>query len=102
MPTSHEPTLPHHVRDVAESFGTDPERYHRTRPRYPQPLIDQIISGVHGPAALDVGIGTGISARPLRDAGFDVLGVEVDARMAAFARSEGFEVELARFEDWDP
>ena len=31
----------------------------------------------------------------------EVLGVEVDARMAELARSRGFEVQIARFEDWD-
>jgi SAM-dependent methyltransferase len=31
-----------------------------------------------------------------------VLGVEIDARMAAFAREDGFDVEVARFEDWNP
>jgi hypothetical protein len=30
-----------------------------------------------------------------------VLGVEVDKRMAEFARREGFDVEVAAFEDWD-
>jgi SAM-dependent methyltransferase len=64
--------------------------------------VARIASGVCGRVALDVGIGTGVAARPFRDAGFRVLGVEVDARMAAFARSDGFEVELARFEEWDP
>ena len=100
MPTQPR-TLPHEVRQVAESFGADPERYDRTRPPYPQPLIDHIASGARGRAALDVGIGTGASARPFREAGFEVLGVEVDPRMAAFARADGFEVEIARFEDWD-
>jgi SAM-dependent methyltransferase len=106
------PTLPpqssplraesHQARQVAESFGTDPERYDRTRPQYPQALIDRIIASTTGPDVLDVGIGTGVSARPLRSAGCRVLGVEVDSRMAAFARSRGFEVEVAKFEDWDP
>jgi SAM-dependent methyltransferase len=100
MPTTP-PARPHEARRVAESFGADPERYDQTRPRYPEQLINRIASGVRGRAALDVGIGTGVSARPFRDAGFEVLGVEVDARMAAFARADGFDVEIARFEDWD-
>jgi SAM-dependent methyltransferase len=49
---------------------------------------------------LDVGIGTGVSARPFREAGCRVLGVEIDARMAAYARADGFDVEVAKFEDW--
>ena len=30
-----------------------------------------------------------------------MLGVEVDARMAQFAKARGFDVEIARFEEWD-
>ena len=93
---------PNQARHAAESFGTDPERYDRTRPRYPQALIDRIISSSPGGDVLDVGIGTGVSAQPFRAAGFRVLGVEVDRRMAAFARGRGFIVEDGKFEDWDP
>ncbi|HTU80217.1 MAG TPA: class I SAM-dependent methyltransferase [Solirubrobacteraceae bacterium] len=104
MPTIPSPTprQPHQARHVAESFGTDPERYDRTRPRYPQALIDQITTAIPGRDVLDVGIGTGVSARPFQEAGCRVLGVEVDPRMAAFARERGFVVETAKFEDWDP
>jgi SAM-dependent methyltransferase len=105
MPTlPSDPTVraPHQARHVAESFGSDPERYERTRPRYPQALVDQIIAASPGPELLDVGIGTGVSAYPFHAAGCRVLGVEIDPRMAEFARGRGFEVEVARFEDWDP
>ena len=50
---------------------------------------------------LDVGIGTGLSAQGFRAAGCDVLGIEVDERMAARAREHGFEVEVAAFEKWE-
>ena len=104
MPTLPSPSAaePHRARQVAESFGADPARYDRTRPRYPQELVDRIIAASPGRDVLDVGIGTGVSARPFQAAGCRVLGVEVDARMAEFARRHGFEVEVARFEDWDP
>ncbi len=92
----------HRARWAAESFGVDPERYDRTRPGYPRALVDKVMAGTRGREALDVGIGTGLSARPFRAAGCRVLGVEVDPRMAAFARRDGFEVDVARFEDWDP
>jgi len=87
---------------MAESFGSGPERYDRSRPRYPQAMVDAIIAASPGRDVLDVGIGTGVSARAFHAAGCRVLGVDVDARMAEFARRSGFEVEVARFEDWDP
>ena len=92
----------HLARQMAESFGIDPERYDRTRPRYPQAMADAIIGASPGTDVLDVGIGTGISARPFVAAGCRVIGVEVDARMARFAQQRGLEVEVAKFEDWDP
>lgn len=101
------PTLPnsagdsHRARDIAEGFGADVDRYDRTRPRYPAALADAVLAGLPGRRVLDVGIGTGISALPFRDAGATVLGVDPDARMAEVARARGFEVEIARFEEWD-
>ncbi|MER5646348.1 class I SAM-dependent methyltransferase [Streptosporangium sp. NPDC002524] len=93
---------PHRHRQVAESFGSDAERYDRARPRYPDAMVGRIVAASPGPGVLDVGCGTGIAARQFRAAGCEVLGVEPDARMAGFARSGGIEVEVATFEDWDP
>jgi len=94
------PTLPSDRRDMAGSFGADAERYDRTRPHYPAEMVGEL---VEAPArVLDVGIGTGISALPFHEAGCTVLGIEPDERMAALARARGFEVEIARFEEWDP
>jgi len=87
---------------MAESFGTDPERYDRTRPRYPDEMVARIAAESPGPDVLDVGIGTGIAARQFRAAGCKVSGVDVDARMAELARRDGFEVEVSAFETWDP
>lgn len=92
---------PHRTRQIAESFGSDPERYDRTRPRYPQALVDRIIAASPGTDVLDVGIGTGVSAQPFRSAGCRVLGVEPDERMAEFARQLGFAVDVAKFEEWE-
>jgi SAM-dependent methyltransferase len=97
-PPEHEP---HQYRQVAESFGTDAERYDRTRPHYPDALVDRIVAASPGPDVLDVGCGTGIAARQFQAAGCKVLGVEPDARMADFARRSGIEVEVATFEAWD-
>jgi SAM-dependent methyltransferase len=87
---------------IAESFGDDADRYDRARPRYPLALAAAVLDGAVGVEVLDVGIGTGISALPFRDAGAHVVGVEADARMAGLARSRGFEAEVSRFEDWEP
>ena len=86
---------------MAESFGPDPERYDRARPRYPDALVDRIVAGSPGPDVLDVGCGTGIAARQFQAAGCRVLGVDVDARMAGLARQTGIEAEVAAFEAWE-
>jgi len=87
---------------MAESFGIDPERYDRTRPRYPGALVERIVASSPGPDFLDVGAGTGIDARQFQAAGAVVLGIDPDARMADFARRTGVEVEVATIEAWDP
>src|SRR3954470_13586682 len=87
---------------MAASFGADPDRYERSRPRYPDAMVDAIVTACPGPDFVDVGIGTGIAARQLQAAGCHVLGVEVDDRMATQARARGLEVEVAKFEQWDP
>src|ERR687890_859622 len=92
----------HHQRRVAESYGVDAERYDRTRPHYPDALVNRVVQSCPGAELLDVGIGTGIEARQFQAAGCEVLGVEPDARMADFARRGGVEVEVATFEAWDP
>ena len=92
----------HLARGVAESFGGEAERYNRTRPTYPQAMVDAILAASPGRDFLDVGTGTGISARPFQMAGCRVLGIDPDDRMAAFAREGGIEVEVAKFEEWDP
>jgi SAM-dependent methyltransferase len=92
----------HQARDMAESFGSDPERYDRARPSYPAALVERVIAASPGRSVLDVGCGTGIAARQFQAAGCTVLGVDPDERMADQARRRGLEVEVAKFEDWDP
>ncbi|NGN64515.1 class I SAM-dependent methyltransferase [Streptomyces sp. A7024] len=101
-PAQNEPPEVHELREAAESFGIDAERYDRTRPTYPAALIERIAATAPGPDVLDVGSGTGIAARQLRAAGCRVLGVEPDARMAELARRTGTETEVATIETWDP
>jgi SAM-dependent methyltransferase len=92
---------PHQQRRMAESFGVDPARYDRSRPPYPDAMIERIVAAAPGAAFLDVGCGTGIEARQFRAAGRTVLGVEPDPRMAEFARGTGIDVEVATFETWE-
>jgi SAM-dependent methyltransferase len=86
-------------RSRAESFGAVAELYDRVRPSYPDALLDALLDDAPV-RVLDVGCGTGIVAALLARRGCDVLGVEVDERMAAVARARGVEVEVAPFEDW--
>jgi len=90
-----------HGRQSAESFGENAEVYDRTRPRYPNALVDAILEASPGRDVLDVGVGTGVSARPFKYAGARVLGVDPDVRMAEFARRSGIDVEISTFEEWD-
>ncbi|HVT69820.1 MAG TPA: methyltransferase domain-containing protein [Trebonia sp.] len=92
----------HEYREVAEGFGANAGRYDRARPTYPAELIGRIVAAIPGREVLDVGCGTGISSRLLAAAGCRVLGVDPDPRMAAAAREQGIEVEVAKFEGWDP
>jgi SAM-dependent methyltransferase len=92
----------HLQRQVAEGFGAEAGRYDRARPSYPADLVERIIAASPGPDVLDVGCGTGISARLFAAAGCRVLGIDPDPRMAELARQRGTETEVAKFEDWEP
>ena len=87
-------------RERAESFGSIAEQYDRYRPAAPDALLDEF-AALKPSRVLDVACGTGKLARGLVERGLTVLGIEVDERMAAVARSHGVEVEVAAFEDWD-
>jgi SAM-dependent methyltransferase len=100
IPTPESPT--HEIRQVAEGFGKDADRYDRARPTYPDALIRRIVDASPGPDVLDVGCGTGIAARQFQAAGCKVLGVDVDPRMAALAMKQGLDVEVSAIEGWDP
>jgi SAM-dependent methyltransferase len=65
-------------------------------------MIERIVGASPGLDFLDVGCGTGIAARQFQAAGCQVLGVDVDERMADQARQHGLTVEVSRFESWEP
>jgi len=90
----------HTNRTRAESFGADAVAYDQARPDYPPELIDDLLAAGPG-AVLDVGCGTGKAARVIAARGVQVLGVEIDERMADVAREHGIDVEIGRFETWD-
>ncbi|MEU0664066.1 class I SAM-dependent methyltransferase [Streptomyces lavendulocolor] len=84
----------------AESFGTIAAQYHATRPSYPDVLFDEIermarFSLTHA-TVLDVGAGTGIASRLLRERGARVIAVEPNVRMAAQLYEYNPEVALVR------
>ncbi|GIZ97451.1 hypothetical protein TTY48_20630 [Tsukamurella sp. TY48] len=89
----------HEDRRRALSFGAIADAYDRLRPRYADSTVDAIAAGAA--TAVDVGAGTGILSRQLRDRGLDVLVVEPDAAMAEVARASGVPAEVATFEEWD-
>jgi SAM-dependent methyltransferase len=90
----------HEDRVRALSFGADPDRYDRARPRYPAALVDGLV-GRETRHVLDVGCGTGIVSRLFAARGLMVLGIEPDERMARFASSRGIAVECSTFEAWN-
>jgi SAM-dependent methyltransferase len=90
------------MRERARLFDREAERYDRTRPSYPDALVDRILSPTSRDlSVLDVACGTGIASRQLAQRGAQVLGVELNPRMAEIAQRHGVRTEVAAFESWD-
>lgn len=88
-------------RERANSFGGAALNYDTHRPRYPDRLIDDVLTpGIR--RVLEAGAGTGIASMQFIERGADLLAVEPDIRMAAIAQAKGIPVEIATFEEWDP
>ncbi|MFJ4901189.1 class I SAM-dependent methyltransferase [Streptomyces sp. NPDC088727] len=84
----------------ALSFDRAAAQYGAARPGYPDALLDAVeeLAGrpLRGARALDVGAGTGISTRRLRDRGAAVVAVEPGPGMAAELRRTLPDVPLVR------
>lgn len=79
------------LAELATSFDTVAADYAATRPTYPPALLDALeeLAGrpLAGADVLDVGAGTGIATRLLRERGARVTAVEPGAAMAAELRA---------------
>ena len=88
-------------RARADSFGAAARIYDARRPRYPDQLIDDLLSR-GAQTVLDVGAGTGIVSEQMLAKGVNVVAVEPDPRMAEIAREKGISIEMGTFENWEP
>jgi SAM-dependent methyltransferase len=69
---------------AAQGFARSADAYERGRPAYPAAALDALASRLPaGARLLDLAAGTGVLARPLHDAGFQVTAVEPVAEMRA-------------------
>ena len=85
---SDSPDPPLHELAPTTRFSDRADEYARYRPDYPAAAIDLLLDGLGDPTqviAVDVGAGTGISARQLAERGAQVLAVEPNAEMRAAA-----------------
>ncbi len=90
-------------RERARLFDREAERYDRSRPTYPDGVIDEVLGPEPtGVRVLDVACGTGIASRQMAGRGARVLGVELNAGMARIAERHGIATEVAPFETWEP
>lgn len=78
-----------------ERFRAVARDYARYRPGYPDAVVDRVLeaAGLHpavpGATAVDIGCGTGISARAFAARGLRVIGIDPSPEMLAEARAAG-------------
>ena len=80
--------VPLHRQNPVGRFTDRAPDYARFRPGYPEAAFDAMLDGLGEPTgliAVDVGAGTGISARPLAARGVRVIALEPSAAMRAHA-----------------
>jgi SAM-dependent methyltransferase len=83
------------ITDPHRRFSATAERYHAYRPSYPPALVDWVLAlpGLPAPPQVaDVACGTGITTLLFAERGCDVVGVDPNEDMLAFARSGGARV----------
>ena len=92
---------------LAATFDSAADLYHRARPEYPSKLFDRLlaVTGLSaGARLLEVGAATGKAALPLARRGFHITCLEPGPALAAVARRllAEFDVDVVeeRFEDW--
>ncbi len=94
------------------SFDKVPESYDRSRPEYPGPAFEELLSylrvrrPVEAPVVLEIGPGTGQATGTLLSRGARVTAVEIGPRLAQFLRrklasAENLEVLTGAFEGID-
>jgi SAM-dependent methyltransferase len=89
------------------SFGGVADLYDRSRPSYPDALIDEVLVYAGARRALEVGAGTGRATVLFARRGVAVHAIEPSAEMAAVARAkcaayEQVTIEQCDFERYDP
>ena len=95
---------------LVQVFDSDPLRYDRARPRYPDALVDDLLSLASVPGGgdvLEIAPGTGQLSVGLASRGVRLTAVELGAGLAAVLRRNlerwpDAAVENARFETWTP
>jgi SAM-dependent methyltransferase len=83
------------MKSSTERFSDRVDKYVKTRPGYPEPLIEFLRKKIARPAVVaDIGSGTGIFSRQLLKAGFEVFGIEPNLPMRSAAEGS---IEDAKF-----
>ena len=92
--------------ELRRTFESVAALYDRVRPTYPDELFAELARSIPpGGRILEIGPGTGQATLPLAERGFEVVGVELGAELAAFAREKlarfpNAQVVDAEFESW--
>lgn len=94
-------------QQLRTTFDRVSEQYDAARPTYPAELFDDLVALARVPPGgriLEIGPGTGKATVALAERGFDVLGVELGAQLAAVARRRAptAKIVIADFEEFEP